>query len=201
MQGGEIGVGAGGTFYLGDLSKQPFRESKFAWSAFYRHTFNTRLAVTGKFNTGKIAGNDDKSTNMFQINRGLSFNRRFYDVEAQFNYNFLKFLPANKNYYYTTYVFAGGGLMYYPQGENTKLFPNIPFGVGFKFNISTKLVMGTEISFKKTFSDYLDFDYNQPSENNPNRQVFYAGNKDWYAIFGVNLAYKINYRMKCPAFD
>lgn len=198
---GEIGISAGGSYYLGDINKIPFVGTKISAGAFYRHTFNTRYAVKGVFNYGSLAAEDSKSSNDFQIARNKSFNNTFYELATLAEYNFIPFLPASKKHIYTPYVFAGLSVMYYPGGESTKIIVSVPFGVGFKYNINTELVFEAYIGMRKTYTDNIDFNYNPPTTNRAFKQYGYAGNKDWYSVFGVSLSYKIKYRMKCPAFD
>ncbi len=198
---GEIGVSVGGSYYLGDINKIPFVGTKLSVGALYRHTIDTRLALTGVFTYGKLSGDDAKSNNSFQIERNKSFNNAFYELGAVGEFNFTRFLPANKNYIYTPYVFAGLGGFYYPNGEKSKFILNIPFGIGVKYNINRKIIFGAFAGMRKTFNDDIDFEYTPPTPGHTFKQYGYAGNKDWYSVFGISLSYKIKYPMNCPAFD
>ncbi len=198
---GEIGVSVGGSFYLGDINKIPFLGTKISAGVLYRHTIDTRFAITGSFTYGKLSGDDANSSNDFQIERNKSFNNPFYELAAVGEFNFMRFLPAKKNYIYTPYVFAGVGGIYYPNGESSNFIFSIPFGVGVKYNINRKIIFGAFAGMRKTFNDDIDFDYTPPTPGHPFKQYGYAGNKDWYSVFGISLSYKIKYRMKCPAFD
>ncbi len=102
----------------------------------------------------------------------------------------------------------------------------IPFGAGVKFKMNRNWTLGLEYGLRKTFTDYLDdvsMTYvpvnflesqygamspamsdrstalNTEVENTPKRGD--DGNKDWYAIFGVSLTYRIySTKVRCPAF-
>lgn len=102
----------------------------------------------------------------------------------------------------------------------------IPIGGGFKFKMNRNWTIGLEYGLRKTFTDYLDdvsttyvpvsfleAQYgpmspamsdrsnalNTEVENTPVRGD--DGNKDWYAIFGVTLTYRIySTKVRCPSF-
>jgi len=189
---GEVGVSLGGAYYLGDLNKIPFKNTTLSAGAFYRHIFNYRYSARGTFNYGHLNGS---GTNL--QNNAEQFSGPFYEFSGTMEFNFRPFVPGDKKFDYAPYVFAGMSMVYYQIGQNM-LIPTIPFGVGCKIHLTNIFSLGFTYQMNKTFTDYVDYKYNT-LENG--RQVSYAGNKDWFSVFGINLAYKLNYRMKCPAFD
>jgi hypothetical protein len=92
----------------------------------------------------------------------------------------------------------------------------IPFGIGFKLNVSKRIGLGIEWAPRKTFTDYIDDVsglYPDPSKNPPNGEKGMAfsnrsldggdvinsqrGNprtKDWYSFFGLTLNIKVSFR-------
>ncbi|MDA3892875.1 MAG: DUF6089 family protein [Salinivirgaceae bacterium] len=198
---GEIGVSLGGGYYLGEYNTTPFIGTKIAAGAFYRHTFDTRFAVTGNLFYSKLSGKESNSDYITNGNAPQNFKNTIYEFTPVAEFNFIPFLPGKpKKYYFTPYVFAGLGVAYYPT-DYTQFVFNLPFGVGAKYCLGQKFVFAVFAGMRKTFSDKLDYEYSPPTTNNPVDQWGYTGNKDWYSIFGLSLSYKINYRMKCPAFD
>lgn len=194
---GEIGLGIGASYYLGDYNKIPFKGSRVSAGGFYRHNFDTRYALQVGLNYIQLYGNDNSiPTNETKS----SFSQAIYDLNISAHFNFIPFLPAHKKYVYTPYVLAGVGIQYLPGGEKEYIIA-IPFGVGIKYNLNQSFCIAIETTFYKTFSDYIDVYYTEPNPGYPKKQEFYEGNKDWYSIFGIKLAYKIKYKMKCPAFD
>jgi hypothetical protein len=197
---GEIGLFAGGAYYMGELNNTPFIGTLPAGGFLYRHTFDTRFAAKGIATIGKAAGHGDKINGAYH-----SFDNLFYDVSISGEINFMQFIAANKNFDFTPYAHAGFGFMFF-QGKKTVSdrntpYINIPFGVGAKFNINSQWSWGVEYTLKKTFDDELDYSYQIPTESVPLKQQGYLGNKDWVHVFGVYITHKIKYRAKCPAFD
>ena len=196
---GEIGIVLGGSYYMGELNKTPLVGTKLSAGAFYRHTFDTRFAVNGNFTYGKLAG--DAENTAFENPSIQSFNNPFYELGGVAEFNFIPFLPGNKKYFSTPYVFAGFATAYYPGGRKKFLY-NIPFGVGVKHNLNTNFILAAHVALHKTFNDEIDYFYlPKPNDSNGIKQWGYVANKDWYSIFGVTLSYKIKYSVKCPAFD
>jgi len=99
----------------------------------------------------------------------------------------------------------------------------VPLGFGVKFRLSEDWVMGLEYVIHKTFTDYLDDVSSSYIESSyiegqygpmaaamadRSRVLNEAGvsrgddsNNDWYAIFGLNLTYRINLSgVRCPEF-
>jgi len=195
---GEVGISVGGSYYLGELNKTAFVGTNISAGAFYRHTIDTRYAITGEFTYGTLSG--DMENTVFKHGGIETFKKHFYEIGGIGEFNFKPFLPGNKKYIYTPYVFAGLACAYYPKGT-TEFILNIPFGIGVKYNLNTNFILGGFMGMHKTFTDNIDYAYVPPSETNVIKQWGYEGNKDLYSVFGVTLSYKIKYSMKCPAFD
>ncbi len=189
---GEIGLLAGVTYYTGELNKTPFTQLSPAGAVLYRHTFNKRYALRGCGNIGLIRGSGNTPHGVSQ-----SFNELFVDISSSGEFHFLKYLPGNKNYFYSPYIHAGIGFSYLPGGNENLIF-NIPFGLGFKHNIKySPWILGFDYTLRKTFTDNIDYTYSLPDP----KQEAYAGTNDWIAFLGINISYKINYKMKCQPID
>jgi hypothetical protein len=186
---GEAGIGLGASSYFGDLNKVPYSNPHFAANLFYRHTFDVRLAVKGIFQYAFLSAS---GTHFQGEVPETPLNDRIYDIAILGEFNFMRFLPKNRKYVYTPYITAGVGCLL-----NNYYF-NIPFGAGLKYNLKNGFIVGGEVLMKKMFTDNLDY---LPQVGMGGHQTSYAGNTDWYSVFSVNLAYKINYAEKCPAIN
>lgn len=194
INAGIVGINAGGNYYSGDLNKKPFSQLSYSVGGVYKHTINTRFALVGRFNYAKIKGQGL----LYEGASEISFSNSLYELSPNIEFNFIPFLPGHKKYIYTPYVYAGISAAYYTYDHLPFLF-GIPFGLGVKYNISEQFICGIDYSMRKTFTDKMDY-YVVPTKGSQ-RQNNYFGNKDWYSVFGIYFAYKIKFRMKCPAFD
>lgn len=90
-------------------------------------------------------------------------------------------------------------------GNQSVIAPSIPFGMGFKFNIGSRMGIGVEYQMRKLFDDRLDnlddpLAYKRGEESVTYRNMFH--NNDWVGFLGVHLTYKIYLGSKpCPAYD
>lgn len=198
----EIGAQAGGMYYLGDINKTPFRATRPAIGLFYRHNFNNRYSAKGILAGSRLVGVDSKYKNEYQKERDCSFKRDVATFNVLGEFNFLPFVCGRENLPYSTYLQGGVGLAYFP--DNSKLdnlIFDLPFGFGFKYNVTNKLVCGADMLMIKTFSDDIDFLAPETSETNAIKQRYVSSNKDWMSYFAIYFSYRIEYPQKCPTFD
>lgn len=214
QQSVDIGFFGGSSTYFGDMTKTEWQKSiSPAYGAFMRFNFNPRyglrfnvlnsnIGAVGEFNTWPL-----NPVNPEEIYSG--FNKNVLDISLQFEFNYFKYIVGDKATPYSTYVFGGVGMQSYSYNleyigqSGSEVTPTIPFGLGFKFNLSKRIGLGIEAGMRKTFSDKLD-DLDDPlSYDIPNgevvTQVKYTDqihNNDWTAYLGVHLVYKLIYGNK-----
>ncbi len=142
----------------------------------YRHSFNSRQAVSG---TLSYAG--------------------FYELAGRYEINFRNFVLGSKRNYYSTYIF--GGLAYAIGKDSTLLglpeyvkdtteiptmwAATLPFGIGFKYSIGESLGLSAEIGLRKN----LGFSHDQDNGFLPVSQPFYG-------FIGVAATYKFSFTNK-----
>ncbi len=209
---GDIGVFAGGSYYLGEINPTiQFRETLPAFGVFYRHVYNLRWSLRGNVYYGKLTGSDSSSDYDFHQLRNHSFHLEIIDIGASAEFNFLPYITTSAKYNFAPYVTAGLSYMtsLSDKVENTM---TIPFGIGFKVNISERMSAGCEWVWRNTFSDELDglgkyktdplqeeFLNDKTAELYRQRSLFYRN--DFYVFTGVFIAYKFAYkRYRCPAY-
>jgi hypothetical protein len=170
------------------------------------NVFNSNIGAVGEF--------DSQKWNADPNYKYWDFNKNVLDISLQFEFNFFKYIVGDKATPYSTYVFGGVGmqsysydLQYIGQSSGSEITPTIPFGLGFKFNLSKRIGLGIEAGMRKTFSDKLD-NLDDPlsyeiTDNLSNvvsvTQVKYADqfhNNDWTSYLGVHLVYKLIYGNK-----
>jgi len=182
-QRSEVGLFAGGSYYLGDLNpNRHFGNIQPAFGVVYRYNLNLRWALKVNALYGGLLG-DDASQVGFDKERNLSFKSSLMDFSGQIELNFLPYFTGSDKYRFSPYIFAGlaiynfnpkakyNGQWYELQplgteGQGTTAFPNrqtysltqvaFPFGIGIKYGLTKYLCIGAEWSLRKTFTDYLD---------------------------------------------
>ncbi len=237
----EVGGFAGTTNYTGDLARQiVLSESGVAAGVLGRYNFNGYFSWRPGFNFGRISGGD-YNFKEFKT-RNLSFFSSIFEFDNRLEFNFQRFGTSTLAKRHTGFVFAGLNVFYFNpktrfNGEVYTLQPigtegqrleghrryyrigiAIPLGIGYKFSISQNWVLGAELGFRKTFTDYLDDvsglypDFAQLAasggntavrlsdrsmEISPYEQRAAAGDwrgnphlKDWYMMAGVTLTYR-----------
>ena len=201
----DVGVFGGAGTYFGDMTKIEFQKSiNPAYGGFVRFNFNPRYALRFNVINGTIGaeGEFDYQTNPTDI--FWNFNKNVLDISIMFEWNYLKYIVGDKTTPWSTFIFGGIGMQTYKYNigivEGSEIIPTIPFGLGFKYNLSKRWGIGLEGGLRKSFSDKLDnlddpLSYLNTSVT-PNVQVKYTDqlhNNDWTAYMGIHLVYKLIY--------
>jgi hypothetical protein len=205
----EVGIFAGASYYIGDLNPRGhFFFSKPAAGVFFRYTTHYRYAFRFGFNYGSVAADDSKSKELDQRERNLNFKSKIYDFHAIAEFNFVDYRIGNDKHRFTMFIFAGiGGFNFNPQSNVGQGYQsinnahgdvpakkyshfqiNVPYGIGFKWNLGSIFGFGIEWSPRKLFTDYLDGVSTEYADGtmrgNPRT-------KDWYFFYGATLTMKL----------
>ena len=217
----DIGIWGGGSNYQGDIENYPFTDLSFpSFGAYFRYNFHYRTSVRFMFLTGNVSGEG-----VIQ-NQPFEFSKNVQDLTLQAEINFLRYMLGNKKASFSSYVTAGFGVMYYPYDYDPEFLylintahnkgdastrksviaPTLPFGIGFKFNIGSRMGIGMEYQMRKLFNDQLDnLDDPLAHFNLEGNEVIYRDtfhNNDWVGFLGLHVTYKIFLGSKpCPAYD
>jgi len=178
----EVGVSAGGMYYLGDLNPgKHFMMTQLAFGGFLRHNFNERLAVKAGIIYGNVKGDDAESG--FHPDRNLNFQSSITDFSATFEFNFFDYFIGSQRHNFTPYMFAGASAFLFnpkasvngsltelrsigTEGQGSAAYPDrkeygkvafsVPFGIGVKYSMSRFVGLSLNWTMHKTFTDYLD---------------------------------------------
>ncbi len=236
----DLGVGIGYSYYLGDINPSSVfynENEKLSFQAILRTSPTQRWSYTlvGKYS--QFSANDLNSENSFQLQRNLSFFNEIVSLSANIEFNFMPFEPFyNYSIFYepkrfTPYLHLGlGGFYHNPktvfEGNEYELRPletegesyskyaiHIPFGFGFKYKLSERLLSSIHWTWNMTSTDYID-DVSTRYPNDPtemsvlsrrlsDRSIEQIGNdgtnwgtqrgnsvnNDWFAGVFVNFSY------------
>jgi hypothetical protein len=196
-----FGVFAGTAYYLGDINpNQHFYRPSVSLGVIYRYNLNTRLALRANAYYADLSGSDLDFPKTLHPDRPLSpasFNTSLLDVAFQVEFNFLPYTPNIGKWVYTPYISTGiSGALIVSSNVAAENLTSLPFGVGVKVNLTSRISAGAEWSFRKTFNDHID------GLENPSGTGSLLHNNDWYSFLGVFITFKFfNFAKKCPAYN
>lgn len=201
-QHSELGLIVGTSYYLGEInpSKHVINEPNPAIGVFYRKNLSKRYALRFGANYGRLSASDDITATSLSQYRQLSFSASLLEGYSVLEFNFLPYQINNyTTYSYTPYVFIGvagfrtsteieNNGVYFVEKNESVTSVSMPFGMGFKFDLTGNLGMAIEWGMRKTWVDGIDgltesYDWGYQLSN--------TQNKDWYSILGITLNYKI----------
>lgn len=209
----EFGITGGISSYYGDLQPNIVPNKKFiepSVGILYKYFFNPKIGLRFGANYIRLTAADSLSDNVTSQKRNLSFRNNMFEMYAGVEYNFMSF-DFNR-FKFTPYIFAGvGGFYGNPyaldledkkhflrdlstegqglpgyNGRNSYSLVNasFPIGIGAKFLIGKSVILGAEVNFRYTSTDYLD-DVSRSYVNLDSLQ-FYKGSK------AVEMSYRGN---------
>jgi hypothetical protein len=185
VQEGEFGITAGAAHYFGDLNpKLRVNRPKPALGIFLRKQFGSYVALRVAANFMQLGYSDIyNSYNQFMHERNLSFNTNIWELAAQGDFNFFKYVPGDIDHAFTPYLTFGVGTFYYnpytyykgekvylrplgTEGQGSAEYPDrkpysdfavcFPVGVGIKYSFNARTNLGFEIVYRFTTTDYID---------------------------------------------
>lgn len=179
----EIGILAGGMYYIGDLNQYGhFNNSNFSAGLLYRFNIHSRLSFRANLTYGSIQA-DDKDSRYSQLrNRNLNFKSDIWELASGVEFNYWPFQIGHPRYKATAYFLAEVGAFYFNpttdyggseielQGIGTegqgsdlgksktysKISLAVPIGLGFRCTLGKRMSLSFEYSVRKTFTDYID---------------------------------------------
>jgi hypothetical protein len=185
VQEGEFGFGLGAAHYFGDLNTRArLNAPKAAGTIFFRKNFGSYIAarVSGTF--AQLGYSDRYNThNEVMRSRNLSFNTKIWELAAQGDFNFYRFMPGEPDFSFSPYITLGVSIFNYDpyaylrnekyylrplgtEGQGDSSYPDrkpystmavaIPFGVGVKYALNDRINIGFEVVHRFTTTDYLD---------------------------------------------
>jgi hypothetical protein len=197
----DFGVFVGTAYYMGDInpSRHLYRPA-ISYGALYRININTRYAIRANAYIADLSGSDSDFPERINPDRPFNpahFQTSILDLGLQLEFNFLPFTPNMVKWDYTPYIAAGvAGSMIVGSDVNAMNALSFPFGAGVKVNLTSRLTVGAEWSFRKTFNDRID------GIENPSGVNSLLHNNDWYSFLGVFITFKFfNFATDCPAYN
>jgi hypothetical protein len=240
----------GASNYFGDIAPEiVLGESKPSPGLFYKYHHSKFFSSRYEFTYARISGTDQN----FKANsyRNIKFRTDIFELGYFTEFNFKPFginVLENRS---TVFVFGGFNMFFFnptarlnngtgdrvelrdygtegqvlnDKKKYSQIQPAVTLGIGYKFNLRRRTVIGLEVGFRKTFTDYLDdtkgsyTDYDamnaaqggtaaelsQPQTLNDNPPIqggTMRGDphlKDWYFVVGITISLRNVTRDPCP---
>ena len=194
----DYGVYGGVSTYLGDINPNRLLYSPMPSAGFfYRYNLHSRQAVRLSLYHGLFSASDNDFDNLYQQNRGFSFNGQISELAIQYEFNFFPYSTEGGIWDFTPYFSTGAGIAMF-NSQITSFQPVVPFTIGFKANIYKNLGLETEYGFRKTFYD--NFDGLKDNVSASDYAVLH--NNDWYFFSGIAFTWKLyDRRTNCAAYN
>jgi hypothetical protein len=166
---------------------------------FFRKNFGNYIGLRVAANYARLGYSDVYNKhNEFMQRRNLSFNTNIWELAVQGDFNFYRFMPGEPGFSFTPYVTIGASIFNYDpftflndekhylrplgtEGQGSAAYPSrkpyssmafaVPFGVGVKYALNSRMNIGFEVVHRFTNTDYIDdvsTTYVEPSVFPPN---------------------------------
>lgn len=201
----EVGLGGGGSFYMGDANRSMYRNTNGAASFVARYNINPRFAVKGTIGAAGISGSPSGAFGELPQNDIPDFSRTVYNFSLQAEWGFLGYM-ANEwagGSRLAPYGLAGLGLDFIPAPATDDFAFSIPLGLGFRYKLSSRSNVGLEWSMHFTGSDRLDVGGSSRGNGLENPLLINGKgmkNKDSYCLTMLYLTFDV-FRKPCHCND
>lgn len=197
----EFGVYGGGSYYQGEINTNKlFHSTDLSYGGSVRFIINPRYALRMNLFRTSLSAEDQSQVYAYQNQRNASFKTNLTEASILYEFNFFPFKTRNLDLSKSLYVTAGLSV-FHSSNTNKILDLSVPFGVGYKANLTKKISISFDWVYRKTFTDQLDLLSGETFNSFDVKQNSYTRNKDWFATAGITLTYKIAFPMfKCENY-
>lgn len=157
----EIGLGGGGSFYMGDANTRFYNNTNGVFSVLARYNVNPRFSLKANLAAAGISGSTENSYGILPGDE-LLFSRTVYDLGVQVEWEFFGYglQNWNGNRRLAPYGVLGLGLTYAPKPVQHDFAANFPIGLGLRYKLSERVNVGLEWTMRFSTSDRLDVTQN-----------------------------------------
>lgn len=153
----EIGLGGGGSFYMGDANSKLYNNTNGAFAVMARYNVNPRFSLKSDFAVAGISGSTENSYGVLPGDE-LSFSRTVYDFGVQIEWGFCGYGMEGWNgcHRLAPYGLLGVGMTFAPKPAENDFAANFPVGLGLRYKLSERVNIGVEWTMRFSTSDRLD---------------------------------------------
>lgn len=206
----ELGLMAGAMLYTGDAHCEKFlfkNSLSPSGGAYLRYYLTDNLSLRANLLAGKIKGDDRNYPGDEHGDRNFKFTSSIIDFNGTIElepWGHKRYSSGRFRRILSPYIFIGAGFVNanpdvdyneagnpnlatqiaFDKANTTKVNFSTPFGIGWRYDLSPRLTIGAEASYRVPFTDYLD---GISKSGNPDA-------KDWYETGTFNLGYRFKYK-------
>ena len=153
----EIGLGGGGSFYMGDANTRLYNNTNGVFSVLARYNVNPRFSLKADLAAAGISGSTDNAYGVLPGDR-LEFSRTLYDLGVQMEWGFCGYgmEDFNGNHRLAPYGLLGIGMTFAPKPLQNDFAADFPVGMGIRYKLSERVNLGLEWTMRFSTSDRLD---------------------------------------------
>jgi hypothetical protein len=153
----EMGLGGGGSFYMGDANGRLYNNTNGVFSVLARYNVNPRFSLKANLSSAGISGSTENAYGTLPGDE-LIFSRTLYDFGAQMEWGFCGYGMEgwNGNHRLAPYGLMGIGVTFAPEPEQNDFAANFPIGLGLRYKLSERVNIGLEWTMRFSTSDRLD---------------------------------------------
>jgi hypothetical protein len=153
----EIGLGGGGSFYMGDANTRLYNNTNGVFSVVARYNVNPRFMLKADLAAAGISGSTESAYGVLPGDE-LTFSRTVYDLGVQIEWGFCGYGMEgwNGNHRLAPYGLLGIGATFAPKPVQNDFAANFPVGLGVRYKLSERVNVGLEWTMRFTTSDRLD---------------------------------------------
>ena len=153
----EMGLGGGGSFYMGDANSRLYNNTNGVFSVLARYNVNPRFSLKANLSSAGISGSTENAYGVMPGDE-LIFSRTLYDFGVQIEWGFCGYGMEgwNGNHRLAPYGLIGIGATFAPKPAQNDFAANIPVGLGLRYKLSERVNIGLEWTMRFSTSDRLD---------------------------------------------
>ena len=153
----EVGLGGGGSFYMGDVNSRLYNNTNGVISAVARYNVNPRFALKANLSSAGISGSSENAYGVLPGD-GQVFSRTLYDFGIQVEWGFCGYGMEGWNgcHRVAPYGLVGVGMAFAPKPARNDFAANFPVGLGVRYKMSDRVNVGLEWTMRFSTSDRLD---------------------------------------------
>lgn len=199
----EMGLGGGGSFYMGDANSRLYRNTDGMFTLIARYNVNRRFSLKCGIAAAGISGSSENSNGTLPGD-AVDFSRTLYEfgIQAEWGFCGYSFTPWEGCHRLAPYGLAGIGTVFAPKPASNVFALSFPIGMGMRYKLSERANVGIEWTMRFSSSDKLDVTSTEWTSLDDPFMIKGKGmkNKDSYSFTMLYITFDV-FRRPCDCND